>query len=195
MQAGVTARSESSSPVVGGSLRTTRIGVRVASVFAIMSYVATEVIYARVPKDLKEAADEYARTRGATLTSAVVDLIDRGLSSVSDERSVAEMEKVVSTLSADNARLEGELTAARYEAGALRTFAGRATRKVGSCPGCGSDISGYDLLAAGRCPKCDRGLSSLLVPDKTSANLDQRELLILVGALGALLGAAYLMTK
>jgi hypothetical protein len=33
------------------------------------------------------------------------------------------------------------------------------------------------------------------VPDKPSANLDQRELLILVGALGALLGAAYLMSK
>jgi hypothetical protein len=160
-----------------------------------MSDMATEVIYARVPKELKDAADEYARNRGATLTSAVVDLLDRGLSAVSDDQSVVELEKTVASLTADNARLDGELQGARMEVGALRNFTARASRKIGSCPGCTGEISGYDLLAAGRCPNCERGLSSLLVPDKTSANLDQRELLILVGALGALLGAAYLMSK
>lgn len=169
--------------------------VRTASDCASMSDMATEVIYARVPKELKDAADEYARNRGATLTSAVVDLLDRGLSAVSDDQSVVELEKTVASLTADNARLDGELQGARMEVGALRNFTARASRKIGSCPGCTGEISGYDLLAAGRCPNCERGLSSLLVPDKTSANLDQRELLILVGALGALLGAAYLMSK
>ena len=54
--------------------------------------MSTEVIYARVPVPLKEAADAYASQRGKTLTGAVVDLLDRGLAAVSDERSVAQLE-------------------------------------------------------------------------------------------------------
>jgi hypothetical protein len=44
----------------------------------------TQVIYARVPEALKDAADLYANERGTTLTSAVVDLLGRGLAAFSD---------------------------------------------------------------------------------------------------------------
>ena len=39
--------------------------------------MASEVIYARVPTALKEAADAYASQHGKTLTGAVADLLDR----------------------------------------------------------------------------------------------------------------------
>jgi hypothetical protein len=47
------------------------------------------VIYPPVPVTLKEAADSYASQHGKTLTSAVVDLLERGLTAASSERSIA----------------------------------------------------------------------------------------------------------
>jgi DNA repair exonuclease SbcCD ATPase subunit len=160
-----------------------------------MSDMATEVIYARVPKDLKEAADAYASARGSTLTKAVVDLLDRGLSGSSDDRSVAELEQNLAQVRAEKAAAEAELSAAKTELSAVQSFAQRANRAVGSCPRCGKPITGYDLLGSGECPHCSQALASLIAPTGESSTLDQRELMFLVGALGAVLGIAYLASK
>jgi DNA repair exonuclease SbcCD ATPase subunit len=157
--------------------------------------VATEVIYARVPMALKEAADAYASQRGKTLTGAVVDLLDRGLSAVSDERSVGELKANLARVTAEKGQADAELHTARTQLATLGSFAERAGQRVGACPGCGKPITGHDLLAVGQCPHCHQTLSSLIVPDSGTSTLDQRELLILVGALGAVLAVAYLSSK
>lgn len=170
-------------------------GLRAASGIAIVCDVATEVIYARVPPDLKAAADAYAVERGVTLTRVVVDLLDRGLSAVSDEHSVAELESKVVQLTAEKSAAEAELLAAKTELGAVKSFAQRAVRGIGTCPECGGGITGYDLLGAGQCSHCSHALSDLIAPTSQSSTLDQRELMILVGALAAVVGIACLASK
>lgn len=161
------------------------------------SDMTSSVIYARVPDVLKDAAEAYAGERGTTLTSAVVDLLGRGLAAVSDERSVAELEENLAGVMAEKAQLGADLQALRAELAALRSFAQPASRPVGTCPNpdCGHEITGYDLLAAGRCQACGHSLSGLIAPAERRSSLDQREYLILLGALGALLGVAYLASK
>lgn len=156
---------------------------------------STEVIYARVPKGLKDATDAYAGERGATLTKAVAELLDRGLSAVSDERSVGELERKLAQTTAEKTAAEAELLAARTELSAVESFAQRAARAIGTCPSCSQPITGYDLLGAGQCSHCPQPLSSLIAPTNPSSTLDQRELMFLVGALGAVLGIAYLASK
>ncbi len=163
--------------------------------YASVSDMATEVVYARVPTALKEACDAYAAQRGATLTGAVVDLLDRGLSAVSDERSIAGLEKSLAEVTAAKNVTEAALHAAQAELAAVKAFAERAGREVGTCPKCHMPITGYDLLGAGACPRCSQALASLIAPAATSPTLDQRELMFLVGALGAVLGVAYLASK
>ena len=157
--------------------------------------MSSEVIYARVPKALKDAADAYASERGATLTKAVADLLDRGLSSASDERSVAELERNLAQIAAEKVAAEAELLAARTELGAVKSLAQRAGRAVGTCPQCGQVITGYDLLGAGQCSNCCHPLSSLIAPTGSAPTLDQRELMFLVGALGVVLGIAVLASS
>lgn len=171
------------------------VRLRTVSNLLALSNMSSEVIYARVPKTLKEAADAYANQRGATLTGAVVDLLDRGLSAVSDERSIVELEKNLAEVTAAKNVAEAGLHAAQAELGAVKAFAQRAGREVGTCPKCNEPITGYDLLGAGACPHCSQALSSLIAPTATSPTLDQRELMFLVGALGAVLGIAYLASK
>jgi len=151
----------------------------------------TQVIYARVPDALKEAADLYADERAMTLTSAVVDLLGRGLAASSDERSVAELEIKAAKAEAARAESDARLAAAINELGGLRAFAQRAGLEVGLCPGCSGSITGYELMAEGHCRQCRRPLLDLLAPPTSNSTLDQREIGILLGALGvALLGAA-----
>ena len=143
-----------------------------------------EVIYARVPTALKEAADAYARRRGTTMTSAVIDLLHRGLSAV-DSNPVRHLETEL-------AEVTSRLRAAEGQLATLTAFADRASRRVGACPACGQEITGRDLLAVGCCGRCAAPLSGLLVPDGGETTLDQREALLLVGALGSVLAVAYL---
>jgi hypothetical protein len=157
--------------------------------------MTTEVIYARVPTALKEAADAYANQSGKTLTGAVVDLLDRGLSAVSNERSISELETNLTRVTTEKARVEADLHTAQAQLATLGTFADRAAQRVGDCPGCKKPITGHDLLAVGQCPSCRTPLSNLIVPESGASSLDQRELLILVGALGAVLAVAYLSSK
>jgi hypothetical protein len=153
------------------------------------------VIYTRVPEALKEAADAYASQRGTTLTATVADLLERGLTAASDEASIGALEKNVAQLTTENTQLRTELNAATSELSAVKNLATRAARPVGSCPKCGKPISGYDLFASGHCPHCAQTLSNLLAPASPSTSLDQREFLILVGALGAVVGLALLAGK
>jgi hypothetical protein len=157
--------------------------------------MATEVIYARVPTALKEAADAYANQHGMTLTGAVADLLDRGLNAASDERSIGQLEASLARVSAEKAEAEASFQAATTQLAALSALAQRATRKVGTCPNCGQEITGHDLLATGQCGSCRQTLSDLIVPERTAPSLDQRELLVLVGALGAVLAIAYIASK
>jgi hypothetical protein len=157
----------------------------------------SEVIYARVPDTLKAAADEYANHRGTTLTSAVVDLLERGLSAVSDAPSVATLETALAETRAAKAQAEADLNATRAELTAFTAFAQRAQRPIGTCPNlaCNRPINGHDLFGGGSCPGCGQALSNLIVPANGSSSLDQREVLMLLGALGAVLAVAYLASK
>jgi hypothetical protein len=157
--------------------------------------MTTEVIYARVPTALKEAADAYASQHGKTLTGAVADLLDRGLNAASDKRSIGQLEASLARVSAEKAEAEAGLQAATTQLAALNALAQRASRKVGTCPNCGRQITGHDLLATGQCDSCHQTLSGLIVPERTAPSLDQRELLVLVGALGAVLAIAYIASK
>ena len=157
----------------------------------------SQVIYARVPDGLKEAADAYASQRGVTLTGAVVDLLERGLAAVSDEQSVSELQANLARAVAEKAQVESELSAASNELAVLKTFAERASVTVGKCPNpeCRKAISGYDLLGTGKCGHCGQALTSLIGPASGSSTLDQREVMVLLGALGAVLVFAYLASQ
>lgn len=157
--------------------------------------MSTEVIYARIPAPLKEAADDYASRRGKTLTSAVADLLDRGLRAATDERSVLELEASLARVTAEKATAEAELQTAETKLAALGALAERARRRMGTCQNCSAQVTGYDLLAAGQCPQCGQPLTQLVAPQPVGPALDQREVLMLMGALGAVLAIAYLESK
>ena len=152
----------------------------------------SQVIYARVPDGLKEATDVYSHSKGTTLTRAVVDLLERGLAAVSDEPSIAELESELVRLSTEKTRLETELQTTRAETAALQSLTARVNQNVGTCPSCRSDISGYDLLATGQCSECGQTLTELVAPTEPPSNLNQREFMLLLGALGAVVGVAIL---
>jgi hypothetical protein len=78
---------------------------------------------------------------------------------------------------------------------ALGAFAQQASRRIGTCPACKERITGHDLLVTGACGRCGKTLSGLIAPAQTGSAIDQRELMILVGAVGVLLGIAYLASK
>lgn len=158
------------------------------------------VLYARVPDPLKQALQAHAGERGLTLTHAVVELVERGLRAIADEQSVSELEARLAAargeLEQTRARLrEAELgvrAAGEREQLTARThsaLARRARQTLGSCPQCRKPVRGCDLLVAGRCPNCDKALSSLLLP-APRANLDRDEYLALLGALGVLVDLA-----
>lgn len=155
----------------------------------------SQVIYARVPDTLKEAADAYAEERGVTLTSAVVDLLGRGMAAASDERSVADLETKLAKTTVEKAKVESKLETAMNELGGLRAFAERAAQEIGKCPKCGEPITGYDLLARGQCRHCDNKLGNLLVPHTAKPLFDEREIGLLLGALGVVLVGAAIIAK
>lgn len=170
----------------------------------------SQVIYARVPDQLKNAVDGYAAERGTTLTSAVVDLLERGLVSTSDAPSVADLELKLATTSAQKMDAEASLRSARLELQTLQLLSERTRQTLGQCPSpdCSSPITGYDLLVTGHCPSCGQALTDLLKlkspqTDEAEENGDrprpggvsERDFLLLLGALGAVVGVAYLASK
>lgn len=156
--------------------------------------MASQVIYSRVPQYLKDAADEYARQRGMKLSVCVSELLERGLTASSDEASANHLQDELEKLGTENVRLHADLQATRTELSAYSALATRASRTVGSCMECGAPITGSDLLANGKCPSCGHQLPDLLAAS-SSGTLDMNELLMLLGMVGIVLGAAILLTK
>jgi hypothetical protein len=157
----------------------------------------SQVIYARVPEILKESTEEFAGDQGLTLTSAIVSLLQTGLETVANDRSIAKLESRLAQSENRRAELEAELRVATNELAGLRSFIVRARQiHVGKCPTstCQEEITGFDLLS-GQCHKCGGSLLGLLAPP-SSNSLEQREIGMLVGALGAILvGAVILGSK
>ena len=164
------------------------------------SPTVSAVVYARVPDALKQALAAHAHERGLSLTRAVVELVERGLEAIAAEQSVPELERKlaasISELEKTRARLrhaELSLQAARGpEKTTARTdtaLAARARHEVASCPNCRQPLCGSDLLVSGRCPNCDKALTSLLVPTRIG-DLVQNEYPAPLGALGVLAGLA-----
>jgi hypothetical protein len=164
----------------------------------------TEVVYARVPEGLKKRATAYADRRGATLTSAIVDLLERGLNAEDSGRKLVQYEGQIERLASDKAQAESALNAALAELNAVQALAQRTQQPVGTCPepGCFAPFTGADLFAKGVCPN-GHPLSSLLTFERpktaasagqTTVGLNDREVLLLLGALGAVIGLA-LLTK
>jgi hypothetical protein len=157
-----------------------------------------QVLYAKVPEELKAATDEYATVNGLTLAGAVAQLLERGLEGERTGATLAKLENRVAQLTADKVTLQSELYGARSELQALGALGNRVRQTVGSCPKpeCGEPISGYDLLAAGACPACGTSLSTLLVgKSEQPPGLNQQDFLLLIGALGAVVGVALLAAK
>jgi hypothetical protein len=113
--------------------------------------MSTATIYARVPVTLKEAADDYAGQHGMSLASAVADLLGRGLEAAQNEPSIR--------------ALEARAQEAEEARSAARAMAERLQQVLGKC-GCGHELTGSDLLIAGHCPDCKRGVSGLLAGDQ-----------------------------
>jgi hypothetical protein len=167
----------------------------------------SQVIYARVPDTLKFAVDMYAAERGNTLTSAVVDLLERGLVATSEAPSIAELGLRLATAAAQKTEIEASLRSVRLELQTLRSLSERARQTLGSCPRqeCSLPITGYDLLVTGHCPSCQEALTDLLKlkapqPEGTAGQpraggVSERDFLLLLGALGAVVGVAYLASK
>lgn len=166
-----------------------------------MAVSEVEVIYSRVPAELKRSVEAHASETGKTLTSAVIDLLERGLEATSSADSVRGLEQRIADLGNELHQREEALADAQSRLGGveerergLRALAQRASQTLGSCPQCRQPIRGYDLLATGTCPNCHRGLSNLITSAQ-AAGIDQTELLVLIAALGLILGATYLATK
>ena len=157
----------------------------------------SQVVYARVPDALKDALDAYATTAGTTLTAAVVDLLGRGLASTSDERSIDELRARLAAEVDQRRQLEAAVHASRVELGALEMLRQRSAHTVATCPNpqCGAEVSGFDVLATGRCTSCGHSLGQLAASAAALRSVDQRELLLLLGAIGTVLGVAWLASK
>lgn len=161
----------------------------------------TAVIYARIASGLKGRVEAYANEHGMTLTAAVGELLERGLEAASNAGSVdqlrdriVEQEHELSIARVDLAEATAALSSLRERERGLQTLAQRAGQTLGPCPHCSKPVSGFDVLVTGHCPSCGRGLTSVLVGPQMKG-LDQTEILLLLGALGIVLGAAYLGTK
>jgi hypothetical protein len=145
----------------------------------------SQTIYARVSDQLKAAVDDHAARSGQTLAGAVADLLDCGLQATADEHSIKALKENVRTLKA-----EVETYEEREKAWAA--FAQRTALKVGSCPSCGHDVSGRDLLVDGLCRNCGANLSPLLGtgPKVKKGGLNEGDFNLLLGALGLVLAVA-----
>lgn len=165
----------------------------------------TPILYVRIPPALKRQLETYKNARAETLTAAVTDLLGRGLASVANAASVEELEVKASGFEQELALTRIQLAEANAALRALsgreqelKTLGERAELPVGSCPFCHREVRGSDVLLTQRCPNpnCGRGLTSLLLGGGASSkDLDRTELLVLLGALGIIVGAAYLQSK
>lgn len=159
-------------------------------------------LYARIAKDTKDALDRYAVSRGMSLASAVQDLLNSGLESAQRAVDQVPLAARIASLEAELAETsrdrDQEVVARQQLESEFAALAGawtqRANARVGRCPDCTQALTGSDLLVLGSCPNCGRSIAGLLAPAKASG-LDDRELMMVFGAAGLLLGAIALASK
>ena len=169
--------------------------------------MTSAVLYNRVPTELKGRVEKYANERGVSITTAVTRLLEAGLRIQEDANTLASMQARAADMERRLAADAAELAGARAELDSLRqreqstrntseTLARRAQQTLGSCPKCRKPFTGLDLLVAGHCPHCNAGLSAVLAGAQFKTGLDEKEVLVLIGALSiAVLGAAYLQSR
>jgi hypothetical protein len=161
----------------------------------------TDVIYARVPSEVKLAAEDYAAAKGFTLTAAVSQLLGLGIEAVQNDRSIQTLQTRVASLERE---VENVTAASRHESlrrealeqqvqmlhGAAAVWNDRAGQQVGNCPHaeCDTPITGSDLLVSGSCPTCKKAVSSMLVSEAKSNSVDWNQLLPILIAGGLVLG-------
>jgi len=144
--------------------------------------VATTTIYARVPGELKEAADAYAAEHGMTLANAVADLLSRGMEAAVSEGSLKILE-------ARAKELQRELDQVRP---ALNALNDRLPQVLGTCR-CGRPLTGGDLLLKGICPACNLGLSAVLAgSSESSATVNRADLTPFLAGIGIALAVILL---
>lgn len=141
-----------------------------------------------MPDTLKVSIDAFAEERGTTLSATIAELLERGLTSASNEASVKKMTQSLEVARAKEADLGSRLKSAETELQVVKTLGERAEQKIGRCPECQCDISGIDVLAKFKCPSQGHSLVSLIFPP--TPQLSQRDTMLLLGALGAVLGIA-----
>jgi antitoxin component of RelBE/YafQ-DinJ toxin-antitoxin module len=161
----------------------------------------SQVIYARVPDEVKDAADAFAEEHGMSLTGAVVHLLGSGLSASKEERSFAEVTAELQQLRNQLVHAQSQFEAVNQQMETLQRLVQRTQHPIGSCPHCHQPITGMDLLALGVCSHCKESLTDLLdlanssSVDATNGGINDKELLMLLATLGALIGVVYITTK
>jgi hypothetical protein len=139
-----------------------------------------------VPTRIKDGARAYAETNGMTLTTAISDLLDRGLEAVENEESIQSLQEQIQVR--DNLLRETEAR--------LRGLQALANTQLGVCATCRVPVTAVHVLVNRTCPN-GHPLNTQDVPDKPQAasGLDDNQALVLIGAVGLLLGAAYLASN
>lgn len=165
----------------------------------------TSALYARISPQTKASVLSFGDRQGLTLAAAVEHLLEVGLATESHHATEATFRREVETLQEqlseterDRDRETSRRERAEVELMGLQRAAGvwsdRAQIIVGICPGCGQALTGGDLLVAGRCRHCGRSAAELLAPPKNSG-LDDKELMMVLGAAGLLLGVIAIASK
>ena len=164
-------------------------------------------IYARIPDELKTELDSYSAGRHVKLTAAMVELMETGLESVRTETTVKDLERRLEAATAQAADSHALAEQAENASAALQAtlngqteayalVGGRLNQTIGLCPSCNKPITGRDLVVTNACHSCSVSLSALLDPKaSTGSTLNGTEYLLLIGALGLLVGMAMAQGK
>ncbi len=140
---------------------------------------STTTIYVRVPRAIKDGAAARAGENGMTLTAAITDLLDRGLEAVENEQSVATLQE----------QLRLKEAVLRETETRLQGVQALANQPLGACPTCNHVINAVDVLVHGQCPQGHQLRGQETKQEPAGSGLDQTQSLILIGAVGLLLGA------
>jgi hypothetical protein len=159
--------------------------VLLESIAQVPTASATETIYARVPEPLKAGAKDYAEANGMTLTGAIADLLDRGLEAVENDDSIQRLQ----------AQLQAKDSQLRDTETRLQGLQALSTTPLGVCAECKTVITAVDVLVHGKCSKGHPLRAPAQSGEPQGAGLDNNQALILLGALGLLLGALALSNK
>src|SRR5262245_53027023 len=131
--------------------------------------MSAEVLYTRVPGELKAAVDAYARERARSTSACVAELVGLGYEAATETRSLASLTARVAELEAELAMERAKRAEAEQRNGAFKdaaeSWASRANRPMGRCGECGVALAGSDYLVAGACPSCGADVAPKLIPD------------------------------